>query len=255
LTGLLDGKVAIVTGASRGIGAAAAIAFAEAGASVVLAARTADRLAALAGEIKAHGGNALAVPTDVTSPASMELLVEKAVATFGRLDAAFNNAGANQLPMPLAEVPIEDFEAGLRVNLYGVFLAMHFEIPAMLAGGGGAIVNMSSTAGLQGAPGMAPYAAAKHGVVGLTKTAALDYGRRNIRVNALAPGPIENEQMAATLTDERRQLISARIPMGRLGRTDEVARAAVWLCSDQASFISGAVLSVDGGRLAGGAGA
>lgn len=254
MKGSLDGKVAIVTGASRGIGAAAAVAFAEAGASVVLAARTADRLGALAEQITAQGGRALAVPTDVTDPASVERLVKTAVATFGRLDAAFNNAGANQFPRPLAEIPFEDFEAGLRVNLYGVFLAMHFEIPAMLAGGGGAIVNMSSTAGLQGAPGMGPYTAAKHGVVGLTKTAALDYGRRNIRVNALAPGPIENEQMAANLTDERRQLISARIPMGRLGRTDEVARAAVWLCSDQASFISGAVLSVDGGRLAGGAG-
>jgi NAD(P)-dependent dehydrogenase (short-subunit alcohol dehydrogenase family) len=184
----------------------------------------------------------------------MEQLVERTIATFGRLDAAFNNAGANHFPRPLAEISPEDFEAGLRVNLYGVFLALRVEIPAMLAGGGGAIVNMSSTAGLQGAPGMGPYAAAKHGVVGLTKTAALDYGRRNIRVNALAPGPIENEQMAANLTDERRQLISARIPMGRLGRTEEVARAAVWLCSDEASFISGAVLSIDGGRLAGGAG-
>jgi NAD(P)-dependent dehydrogenase (short-subunit alcohol dehydrogenase family) len=251
LTGLLDGKVAIVTGASRGIGAASVLAFADAGASVVLAARTADRLSALAGQITARGGKALAVPTDVTDPASMRQLVEKTVATFGRLDAAFNNAGANQFPRPLAEIPFEDFEAGLKANLYGVFLAMRFEIPAMLAGGGGAIVNMSSTAGLQGAPGMGPYSAAKHGVVALTKTAAVDYGRRNIRVNALAPGPIENEQMAANLTDERRQIISARIPMGRLGRTDEVARAAVWLCTDQASFITGAVLSVDGGRLAG----
>ncbi|MGA8921555.1 MAG: SDR family NAD(P)-dependent oxidoreductase [Candidatus Dormiibacterota bacterium] len=151
MTGLLDGKVAIVTGASRGIGAASALAFADAGASVILAARTADRLSALAGQITARGGKALAVPTDVTDPASMEQLVEKTVATFGRLDAAFNNAGANQLPRPLAEIPFEDFEAGLKANLYGVFLAMRFEIPAMLAGGGGAIVNMSSTAGLQGA--------------------------------------------------------------------------------------------------------
>jgi NAD(P)-dependent dehydrogenase (short-subunit alcohol dehydrogenase family) len=254
LKGSLGGKVAIVTGASRGIGAAAAVAFAEAGASVVLAARSAERLSALAADITARGGKALAVPTDVTDPASMEQLVERTIATFGRLDAAFNNAGANHFPRRLAEISPEDFETGLRVNLYGVFLALRVEIPAMLAGGGGAIVNMSSTAGLQGAPGMGPYAAAKHGVVGLTKTAALDYGRRNIRVNALAPGPIENEQMAANLTDERRQLISARIPMGRLGRTEEVARAAVWLCSDEASFISGAVLSIDGGRLAGGAG-
>jgi NAD(P)-dependent dehydrogenase (short-subunit alcohol dehydrogenase family) len=132
-----------------------------------------------------------------------------------------------------------------------VFLGMRFEIPAMLASGGGAIVNMSSTAGLQAAPGMGPYGAGKRGVIGLTKTAAVDYARRNIRINALAPGPIENEQMAANMTDERRRIISNRVPMGRLGRTEEVAHAAVWLCTDEASFITGAILSIDGGRLAG----
>ena len=250
---LLGGKVAIVTGASRGIGAAAARAFAEAGATVVLAARTAEAIAAIAEEINAAGARALAIPTDVTDPESVKRLVEKTVTTFGRLDVAFNNAGAGHMPTPLAEISFEDFEVGLKANLYGAFLGMKFEIPAMLAAGGGAIVNMSSTAGLQGAPGMGPYVAGKHGVVALTKSAALDYGKSNIRVNALAPGPIVNEQMSR-LPEDRLQQIARFIPLGRLGRTEEVARAAVWLCSDDASFITGAVLSIDGGRLAGGAG-
>jgi len=157
------------------------------------------------------------------------------------------------MPKPLAEISFEEFETGLKANLYGAFLGMKYEIPAMLAGGGGAIVNMSSTAGLQGAPGMGPYAAAKHGVVALTKTAAIDYGPRNIRVNALAPGPIVNEQMSR-LPEETLQGIARYVPLRRLGSADEVARAAVWLCSDEAAFITGAVLSMDGGRLAGGAG-
>jgi NAD(P)-dependent dehydrogenase (short-subunit alcohol dehydrogenase family) len=250
---LLDGKVAIVTGASRGIGAASARAFAEAGAAVVLAARTASAISAIADEINRSGGRALAVPTDVTDPESVAHLVEETVKAFGRLDVAFNNAGAGQMPRPLAEISFEDFETGLKANLYGAFLGMKYEIPAMLAGGGGAIVNMSSTAGLQGAPGMGPYAAAKHGVVALTKTAAIDYGPRNIRVNALAPGPIVNEQMSR-LPEETLQGIARYVPLRRLGSADEVARAAVWLCSDEAAFITGAVLSTDGGRLAGGAG-
>jgi NAD(P)-dependent dehydrogenase (short-subunit alcohol dehydrogenase family) len=250
---LLDGKIAIVTGASRGIGAAAARAFAEAGAGVVLAARTAQAIAAIADEINAAGGRALAVPTDVTDPESVERLVEKTLTTFGRLDVAFNNAGAGHMPKPLAEISFEDFEAGLKANLYGAFLGMKFEIPAMLAAGGGAIVNMSSTAGLQGAPGMGPYSAAKHAVVALTKTAALDYGPRNIRVNAVAPGPIVNDQMSR-LPEETLQGIARYVPLRRLGSAEEVARAVVWLCSDEAAFITGAVLSIDGGRLAGGAG-
>jgi len=250
---MLDGKVAIITGASRSIGAASARAFAEAGALVVLAARTEAPLEAVAAEIESRGGKALPVRTDVTDPQSVAYLVDLTMKTFGRLDVAFNNAGSGQMPRPLADISFEEFEAGLKANLYGAFLGMKYEIPAMLAGGGGAILNMSSTAGLQGAPGMGPYAAGKHGVIALTKAAALDYGKSNIRVNALAPGPIVNEQMSH-LGEERLQQIARFIPLARLGRTEEVARAAVWLCSDEASFITGAVLSIDGGRLAGGAG-
>jgi NAD(P)-dependent dehydrogenase (short-subunit alcohol dehydrogenase family) len=253
MTRLLEGKVAIVTGASKGIGAAAARAFAQAGASVVLAPRTASAIEAIAGEIEREGGKALAVPTDVTDAASVEQLVKDTVSRFGRLDLAFNNAGAGQMPKPLADISVDDFVSGVKANLFGVFFGMKYEIPAMLEGGGGAIVNMSSTAGLQGAPGMAPYAAAKHGVIALTKVGAVDYGRHKIRVNALAPGPTVNEQMAS-LPEERLQQIARFVPIGRLGRVEEVARAALWLCSDEASFITGAVLSVDGGRLAGSAG-
>jgi NAD(P)-dependent dehydrogenase (short-subunit alcohol dehydrogenase family) len=250
---LLDGKVAIITGASRGIGAAAARRFAEAGASVVLAARTAGDIESVAVEIQSAGGRALAVATDVTDERQTANLVERTVATYGRLDIAFNNAGSGHMPRPLVDISVDDFVQSIMVNLIGVFIAMKFEIPAMIAAGGGAIVNMSSSAGLQGAPGLGDYAAAKHGVIGLTKTAGLDYGRHDIRVNAIAPGPIVNEQMAR-LPEEARRQIAQYVPLGRLGDPDQVANTAAWLCSEEASFISGAVLSVDGGRLAGSVG-
>jgi NAD(P)-dependent dehydrogenase (short-subunit alcohol dehydrogenase family) len=247
---LLENKVAVITGASRGIGAAAARVFADAGAAVVLAARSGPEIEAIASDIVNAGGRALAVPTDVTDREAVERLVRKAVAEFGRLDVAFNNAGSGSMPKPLADVSVEEFDVAIKTNLFGVFLAMKYEIAAMLAAGGGAIVNMSSTAGLQGAPGMGPYAAAKHGVIGLTKTAAIDYGRRNIRVNALAPGPIVNEKMAG-LPQATLDGIARHVPLGRLGQPEQVAQAAAWLCSDPAAFVHGAVLSIDGGRLAG----
>ena len=246
----LQGKVAIVAGAGRGIGAAAAWALSRAGATVVVAARTSSEIEALEVEIKKSGGSALAIPTDVTVERQVADLVNRSVATFGRLDIAFNNAGAGHRPKPLAEFDLADFEQTISTNLVGMFLAMKYEIPAMLAAGGGAIVNMSSTAGLQGAPGMGPYSAAKHGVIGLTKAAALDYGRSNIRINAIAPGPIVNERMAQ-LPEEARQHIARSVPLGRLGEVDQVAAAVVWLCSDEAAFVHGAVLAIDGGRLAG----
>ena len=252
LDGLLAGKVAIITGASRGIGTAAARTFACAGAAVVLAARSEDAIAALAREIRDAGGYALAVPTDVGDPAAVERLVARKLADFGHLDAAFNNAGAFHMPAPLADLAVEGFDAAVRASLRGVFLAMKYEIPAMLAGHGGAIVNMSSSAGLRGVRGMAGYVAAKHGVIGLTESAALDYAAQGIRVNAIAPGPILTERLAS-LSDEARAPVARAVPMGRIGLPDEVAALAAWLCSDQAGFITGATIPIDGGKLASGA--
>ncbi|HLZ22834.1 MAG TPA: glucose 1-dehydrogenase [Ktedonobacterales bacterium] len=250
--GLLAGKVAIITGASRGIGATAARAFAEAGATVVLAARDEQALAVVAEGIRAAGGQALVAPTDVGDAVAVERLVQRTLDTYGRLDTAFNNAAAGHRPVQLADVPVEEFDRAVRGTLRGVFLSMKFEIPAMLASGGGAIVNMSSTAGVSGVPGIAGYVASKHGVLGLTKSAALDYATRNIRVNAVAPGPILTDRIRA-LSDERREPIVHAVPMRRIGLPEEVAATVVWLCSDLASFITGAIIPIDGGRLAGGA--
>jgi NAD(P)-dependent dehydrogenase (short-subunit alcohol dehydrogenase family) len=248
----LAGKVAIITGASRGIGAAAARTFAMAGATVVLAARDKQALAAVAEDIVASGGQALAVPTDVGNPASVERLVAQTLDAYGRLDAAFNNAGDGHMPTPLADVAVDDFDRAVRVNLRGVFLCMKYEIPAMLESGGGAIVNMSSTAGLNGVRGIAGYVAAKHGIIGLTKVAALDYAARNIRVNAVAPGPIRTDRISQ-LGDAAREPIVRAVPLGRIGRPEEVGALAAWLCSDQAGFITGATIPIDGGRLSGAA--
>lgn len=251
--GLLAGKIAIITGASRGIGAATARAFAAAGATVALAARDEHARAAVAQDIRAAGGRALAVPTDVGDPAAVARLVARTLDAYGRLDIAFNNAaGGGRPPTPLADIPVEDYDSALRVTLRGVFLAMKYEIPAMLAGGGGAIVNMSSTAGLSGVQGIAAYVASKHGVIGLTRAAALDYATRNIRVNVVAPGPILTDRITG-LSDEAREQSASHVPLRRLGRPEEVAATVAWLCSDQASFITGATIPIDGGRLSGGA--
>lgn len=247
----LGGRVAIVTGASRGIGAVTARAFAEAGAAVVLAARTQPAIDALAEAIVAAGGDAIAVATDVTDPSAVQRLVQRTLTAYGRLDVAFNDAGQGHAPVPLAELTLDDFDRALAVNAKGIFLSMKYEIAAMLGTGRGAIVNMSSTAGLGGVQGIAGYVAGKHAIVGLTKVAALDYGHKNIRINAVAPGPIDSHRLTQ-LSERQRAGVMASVPLGRLGTPEEVAATVVWLCSDQASFISGATITIDGARLAGG---
>ena len=239
--GKLEGKVAIVTGASRGIGAAAARRFAAEGARVALAARSADEIQKLAVEL----GEAIAVETDVADEASVRRLVEATVKAFGRLDVAFNNAADHHGLTPLADVSAAEFDHTIAVSLRGVFLCMKYQIPAMLASGGGAIVNMSSTAGVAaGTAGLSSYVAAKHGVIGLTRAGALDYADKGIRVNALMPGPI------STRPEMEAANVGQYMPMKRMGKPEEVAAAAVWLCSDESSFITGAALAIDGGKLA-----
>ncbi|HEX4308119.1 MAG TPA: SDR family NAD(P)-dependent oxidoreductase [Solirubrobacterales bacterium] len=248
----MTGKVALVTGASRGIGAAVARAFREAGARVALAARSAEELEWLADGLGAVDGGALAIPADVSDPMAVEAMVARAVEKFGRLDYACNNAaGGGHAPTPLAAVPVEAFDSGVAVSLRGVFLSMRAEIPAMLeSDGGGAIVNMSSTAGSQAVGGLGTYVAAKHGVEGLTKVAALDYAAEGVRVNAVAPGPILTDNLKRAGAGAREAAAKA-MPMRRVGTPEEVAAAVVWLCSEAAGFVTGTTLTIDGGKLAG----
>jgi NAD(P)-dependent dehydrogenase (short-subunit alcohol dehydrogenase family) len=247
----LNGKVALVTGASRGIGAAVAEAFRAAGARVALAARDAEALDWVADGLGAADGDALAIPTDVGDPDAVAAMVDRVVAEFGRLDFACNNAaGGGHPPTPLAEVPIEAFDSGIATSLRGTFLSMRAEIPAMLASGGGAIVNMSSTAGLQAVGGLTAYVAAKHAVEGLTRVAALDYAAAGIRVNAVAPGPILTDRLEAA-GPAAQENVARAMPLGRIGRPEEVAASVVWLCSEAAGFVTGTTITMDGGKLAG----
>jgi NAD(P)-dependent dehydrogenase (short-subunit alcohol dehydrogenase family) len=249
---LMTGKFALVTGASRGIGAAIAGALADAGAEVVLASRDNAALSRHVAAITSAGGKAVAMPVDVGKEDSVKALLAQIQDRFGRLDAAVNNAaGGGRVPAPLAKWASEEFDSAISINLRGVFLCMKYEIELMQAGGsGGAIVNMSSTAGEQGVAGLSGYVASKFGVGGLTRVAALDYATEGIRVNAIAPGPILTDRLAGA-GQAAQDRVAAAVPLGRIGSPADVAAAALWLCSGQSSFVTGTVLAVDGGRLAG----
>jgi NAD(P)-dependent dehydrogenase (short-subunit alcohol dehydrogenase family) len=249
-TPLLAGKVALVAGASRGIGAATAQAFAQAGAAVVLAARDGVALEAVAQEIRGGGGRALAVPTDVGDEAAVKALVQAAVDTFGRLDVAFNNATDGPPPAPLADVDAEGFDRAMRGNARATFLCLKYQIRALLRTGGGAIVNMASVAGVHGVANLAGYVAGKAAIIALTRVAALDYADQGIRVNVVAPGPILTHHLEAAGPEAQRQAALAT-PMRRTGLPHEVAAAVIWLCSDQASYVTGTTLPIDGGQSAG----
>lgn len=251
MTADLTGRVALVTGASRGIGAATARAFAASGASVALAARDGEALYRLAQEIEWAGGRALAIPTDLADADAVARMVERTVSEFGGLDLAFNNAaGGGHPPTPLTDVDVADFDSAVAINLRGTFLCLKHELAAMRERGGGAIVNMTSTAGLEAVGGLAAYVATKHGIVGLTKVAALEQAAHGIRVNAVAPGPILTEQLERAGEQAQRAAAQA-MPMRRVGSPEEVAATVLWLCSEQASFITGATVPIDGGKLAG----
>lgn len=244
------GKVAFVTGAGSGIGRAAALAFARAGASVAVADVAGQEETARL--VEAAGGRALAVRCDVTRGEDVKAALDATVRAFGRLDAAFNNAGVEQPKTGVAELDEAEWDRVVDTDLRGVFLCMKHEVPLLLAQGGGAIVNTSSGAGVKGIAGQAAYCAAKWGLIGLSKAAALDYAAQQIRVNVVAPGYVDTPMMARFTggTPEGRAQVIAEEPIGRAGTPEDIANAAVWLCSDAAAFVTGAVLVADGGQTA-----
>lgn len=245
-----DDQVALVTGAGSGLGLAAARAFAQAGARVVLADRDENAVADAAAELAAQGHDVLAISCDVADDAQVEAMIARTVAVFGRLDIAFNNAGVQNVLAETADAPRDDYDRVMAVNLRGVWSCMKFELQHMRKQGHGAIVNCSSLGGLVGGAERGTYHAAKHGVLGLTKSAALEYAAKGIRINAICPGLIHTPMAERMIAEGQGAAIDAMVgmvPIGRMGRADEIADAVLWLCSARASYVVGQSISVDGG--------
>ena len=252
MTGIMEGKVVIITGAASGIGRATAQIYAREGARVIIADVNERGGEETLSMINKQGHQGLFVRTDMTVETDVKTLVDRAMNAHGRLDAAFNNAGIEGMQASSADMPTNEFDKIIAVNLKGVYLCMKYQIPAMLKGGGGAIVNTASVAGLVGFPGLGAYVASKHGVIGLTKTAALEYAKAGIRVNCVCPGLIDTP-MVGRLSGSDPAMVAGLVaaePVGRLGRPSEIGEAAVWLCSDHASFVTGHSMVVDGGLVA-----
>ena len=248
----LKDKVALVTGGTTGIGRETAMALAKAGAKVIVSGRGKDKGEATVDSIKQAGGEATFIQADISQAAEVKALITKTVETYGRLDCAFNNAGTEGKLAPITELTESDLDKVIDINLKGTWYCLKYEIAQMLEQGGGAIVNTSSGAGEVGMANLSPYCASKHGVMGLTKSLALEYAKQGIRINAIAPGPIDTGMPERGTANQEAldNYISTFVPMNRMGTATEVAEAVVWLCSDAAGFVTGTTLAVDGGYLA-----